>query len=181
MQFLKSSGLALVAAVAFLPGCMGGGTASTPSVSGMSAMHQTGQQQTQSIQREQAGLKPVLAHTDAVPDTSCSSEYTGGCYAVDAANPISFEWCVSSSGDCSSGLVGTWEWTSTTVVVKTGKTLKKSIGVWSPDPGNPSTITISTKNKNFAKKPKVVDGVYLSTCSSSIGCFSDFAAYGIAN
>lgn len=173
MRFLKSSGLALVAVAAFLPGCMGAGTSSTPSVSGM-ASHVSTMSKSQ-------GAQPVAGRTDAHPLTSCPSEYTGGCYAVDASNPISFEWCVSSSGDCSSGLVGTWAWTSSTVVAKTGKTLKKSIGVWSPDPGNPSTITISTKTKKFAKKPKVVDGVFLSTCDSSIGCFSDFVAYGIAN
>jgi len=177
MRFVRPS--AFLIAAAMLSGCMGS-TGSTPSAVGAMSAHQ--QIQTKS-QEKGGGAQPVLKFTNAVPDTSCPSEYTGGCYAVDAGNPVSFEWCVSSTGNCSSGLVGDFEWTATVTVVKTGKVLKPGkgavIATWSPDPGNPSTVTIAAKAKKIGKKPKVTYSVSLSACSSSIGCFSNFVTYGI--
>jgi hypothetical protein len=116
------------------------------------------------------------------PNLSCPSQYSGGCVTPTASSPAQFEWCVSTSGNCSSGLVGTFDWTSSITLAKNGKAYKgkKFSSTWSPDPGNPSVLTISAKRKK-AKGTKVVYADSQTTCSSSYGCFSDFVVYGITN
>ena len=175
MRFFTFSGFALALSGAMLSGCAGNSAVtSTPSVDG-TASHV-------SMARSQ-GARPVLGSTNARPDSSCP--YSGGCFVVLAGSPLTAEWCISSTGNCSSGLVGVWNWTATVTNVKTGKVSKPGKGpvtaVWSPDPGNPSTLTISTNFKKAAKHPKIVYTVAASTCDSSIGCFSDFVVYGIEN
>ena len=55
------------------------------------------------------------------------------------------EICISSSGNCTSGLVGNYTWTGTIVKAKSGKKYKKIKVAWSPNPGNPSVNTLTVK------------------------------------
>src|SRR5271165_2766169 len=141
MRFLKST-LPLLAAAALLAGCMGGVNSSTPTVSGMSSHTQT------MSQIQGGGLHPALKGSSGVThDTTCPSGFYA-CALTDASTPYQAEWCVSSSGNCSSGLVGTWTWSAPVTNLKNGKPAKKNPkAVWSPNPGNPSVLTISSKNK----------------------------------
>ena len=169
---------AFVAAAAVLSGCGSGGTGSAaPALDGQSVV---------SASAVAPAARPVFASSNAHPLTSCPSQYTGGCFLVDAANPISFEWCVSQSGNCSSGLIANWTWSAVVTDVKTGKVLSPGKGavtaVWNPNPDNPSTLTITTKFKKLSKKPVVKYSVANSTCEiSEPTCYDDFVIYGIAN
>ena len=188
VRFLNPFLVPLVAA-AILSGCTESGGSALPPGAGSLAQSATGSAVsasafglTQSVAASRNGLF-LIGRTGAQPAASCPSEYTA-CFAVDSAHPVSEEFCISDSGDCSSGLDGTWDWTAVVTVVKTGKILKSGKGpvtaVWSRDPGNPSTITISTDIKKLHKHPAVKWAVTLSTCNSSM-CFSDFVTYGIEN
>ena len=169
MRFLKSA-LPLIGAAAILAGCMGGlNSGSVPATGGTSAM---------SSISHSGGVGPALKSQTVTPDTTCPSTYYA-CALTDASTPYYAEWCVSNTGNCSSGLVGTWTWSAAVTNVKNGKPAKKNpSAVWSPDPGNPSTLTISSKNKKIGKHPKIRFAVALTACSSSYGCFSNFATYG---
>ncbi len=116
------------------------------------------------------------------PNLNCPSQYSGGCVSPTASSPAQFEWCVSTSGNCSSGLVGSFDWTSALTNAKTGKAYKKKAfkSTWSPDPGNPSVLTISAR-RTRARGTKVLLADAQTACSSSYGCFTDFVVYGITN
>jgi hypothetical protein len=176
MRFPKISGLSLLASVAILAGCAGGGNMATPSTSGNGL--ESSHMQSQAL----GGARPTLKtiSTNPFKGGGCTSQYTGGCVAITPSSPFQAEWCVSDSGNCTSGLVGDVTWTVLVVNAK-GKTLKK-LGkkinaVWSPDPGNPSVITVSTETTKVSSKVKY--GVELSGCYTS-GCFTDFVEYGIS-
>ena len=101
------------------------------------------------------------------------------CVSPTKASPYQDGWCVSTSGNCTTGLVGSWNWTS--VVAKLGKGFKKVKSTWSPDPGNPSTNTISDARRK-AKGTKLIASVTHSTCEVTNGtCFSNFVSYGVTN
>jgi hypothetical protein len=124
---------------------------------------------------------PTSVSNGVRPMTTCPSVFTGGCFEVAISSPISFEWCVSTSGNCSTGLVGVWTWTATNTTYPKGKPAKpkKFQGTWSPNPGNPSVLTLHvSKGKNSKGKIKFANSN--TTCSSTYGCFSDFVVYGIS-
>jgi hypothetical protein len=122
----------------------------------------------------------VNAGSHGPRSASCSHE-TASCLSPTRNSPFVAEWCISSSGNCSSGLVGNWNWTATVTKVGRGKGYKRVKASWSPDPGNPSVITISDSRRK-AKGKKTIANVTLSTCNTSSGsCFSNFAIYCITN
>ena len=174
MRFLQPTSLAAVAAVAILAGCSGGGTGSTPLVGSM-ASHSS-----QTMSKSKGGnFQPQVIVKTATPAVSCPSSYYA-CYSVDADNPFVAEWCISDSGDCSSGLVPYASWSVVTTTIKTGKVLKKSktfSASWSPDPGNPSILTVTDTAKKIGKKAPIKYATSLSGCYTS-GCFTDFVTYG---
>ena len=175
MRFLQPMSLAAVAAVAILAGCAGNGTGSTPSVGSM-ASHTS---QTMS-QNKGGNFKPAVIVKVATPAVSCDYSLYYACYSVDADNPFEAEWCISDSGDCSSGLVPYASWSEVTTTVKTGKVLKKSktfSASWAPDPGNPSILTVTDTAKKIGKKAPIKYATSLSGCYTS-GCFTDFVTYG---
>jgi|HubBroStandDraft_1064217.scaffolds.fasta_scaffold187334_2 hypothetical protein len=119
----------------------------------------------------------ILVHARRMSPPSCPSEFSG-CISITAASPYTAEWCISSTGNCSSGLVSSATWTATNFKVKNGKTVKNTkafSSVWSPNPGNPSNLTVSTDKAQA--KGKVKYGLALSVCYSG-GCFSDFWIVG---
>ena len=172
MRFLKSA-LPLIGAAAILAGCMGGLTSgTTPSTSGGTSAMST---------LSHGGMAPALKFASITGDTTCPSQYYA-CAALSQSTPYYAGWCVSSTGNCTSGLVGTWDWTTAVTNAKTGKpTDKKNKNptiTWSPDPGNPSTMEAIAKNAKPAKKFKVKWAAALSTCDSTGYCFSNFVTYG---
>jgi hypothetical protein len=75
------------------------------------------------------------------PSASCPSSLYFTCITIyKGKNQI--EICISSSGNCTSGLVGNWTWSGKIIHVKTGKKDKKFKVSFSPNPGNPTVNTI---------------------------------------
>jgi hypothetical protein len=126
--------------------------------------------------QDRSGLRPILEYTNASPMVSCSSEFTS-CFEIKYGSPYQAEWCISDSGNCSSGLVGLPQWTATVTNPKTGKPEKGLTAVWNPDPGNPSTLTITNHRKHCSNPNKIKWVVTLSECDSS-GC-NYFGVYGV--
>jgi hypothetical protein len=121
-------------------------------------------------------LVTKVLHGIPMSPPSCPSEFTGGCYSIDSSSPFEAEWCVSDSGNCSSGLVSSVSWTADAFKAKNGKPAKKGFSAsWSPNPGNPSIFTASTTKAKA--KGKVKYGAALSGCYTG-GCFTDFVVYG---
>jgi len=122
-------------------------------------------------------------HIVRAPDGESYVDKDGSCVPVSASQPFSSEYCISNSGNCSSGLVGTWTWTQVTQNIKTGKIVggkhPNPDAYWTPVTGNPSTLTITSKNTKLKKKCVPKFTVTLTACSSSYGCFSNFAQYDV--
>lgn len=170
MRFLKTL-LPLVAAATMLTSCSGT-DGSSPAPLGRTAA------QVGTKSQELGGLRPVLVALDARPMASCSSAYTE-CFQISKGDPYTAEWCISDSGNCSSGLAGTPDWTATVTNPKTGKPEKGLTAVWSPDPGNPSTLTITNHRKHCKNPNEVKWVVTLSECDGSLGCNYDFVVFGV--
>jgi hypothetical protein len=124
-------------------------------------------------------LRPSLRIVNAGTSgnrASCPKGYTA-CISV---LPFTTQYCVSTNGNCTSGVApGTWIWSAHVGRVK-GQYFKELQATWSPNPGNPSTVTITTRQQVRKSHTKVVAYVALSVCeASSGGCYDDFAVYGI--
>lgn len=115
-----------------------------------------------------AAAKPKIHALGRRPQTSCPSEYYE-CVQVSASTPYTAEWCIIYSGTsgCSDLYPGVWTWFPA-VATKTGKKTKKVGAFFCPNPGNPSTLTISTT----VKKPSngVAYVVDLTVCNSESSC-----------
>jgi hypothetical protein len=93
-----------------------------------------------------------LVAAGAQHQVSCpSSKYFTCLTLYKGSNSI--EICISTSGNCTSGLSGEYTWSQTIIKVKSGKKYKKIKASWSPNPGNPSTNTLIVKKiKNSGGK-----------------------------
>jgi hypothetical protein len=97
---------------------------------------------------------------------SCPSQYFTCLTLYKGSNQI--EICISSSGNCTSGLVGNWTWSDTVVKAKNGKKYKKIKTSWSPNPGNPSVNTLTVKKiKN--SHGKVIYAENITACGYPSG------------
>jgi hypothetical protein len=97
------------------------------------------------------GLPHLVAMNQGASSGCPSSKYLV-CIDISKKTPGTASICISTSGNCSSGLVGEWNW-KTVVTNLAGKSEKKHIkNSWSPNPGNPSTDTFTEKGK--VKKSK---------------------------
>lgn len=103
------------------------------------------------------------------PASCPSSKYFTCLTLYKGSNQI--EICISTSGNCSSGLVGTWTWAGTIIHVKTGKKDKKFKVKWSPNPGNPTVNTIKVNTiKDSHGKIKYAENI--TACESTSYCIS---------
>jgi hypothetical protein len=94
---------------------------------------------------------PHLVAMNRGASGSCPSAYLV-CIDLSKKTPGTASICISTSGNCTSGLVGEWNWVTVVTNLK-GKSEKKHIkNSWSPNPGNPSTDTFKEKGK--VKKSK---------------------------
>ncbi|MGB8965937.1 MAG: hypothetical protein WCB99_09890 [Candidatus Cybelea sp.] len=93
-----------------------------------------------------------LVAMNRVESSGCPSSKYIECIDISKKTPGTATICISTSGNCSSGLQGDWTW-KTVVTNLGGKSEKKHIkNAWSPNPGNPSTDTFTEKGK--VKKSK---------------------------
>jgi hypothetical protein len=79
--------------------------------------------------------------------------------------------CISTSGNCTSGLVGSWNWSGTVVTYPKGKKYKKIKVSFSPNPGNPTTNTFSAKKiKNTHGKAKWAENLKACEVTNPASC-----------
>jgi hypothetical protein len=93
-----------------------------------------------------------LVAAGGIHNTSCPSSLYFTCITIyKGSNQL--EICISSSGNCTSGLAGEYTWSGTIIHVKTGKKDKKFKISWSPNPGNPTvnTIKVNTVKDSHGK------------------------------
>jgi hypothetical protein len=163
---LASSALA---ASLVLSGCSTGGSQAIPGGTQTAMSHHAG--------------TPQLVVVGAKHDTSCPSDYFV-CAETSKSSPAEVGICISDSSppSCSSLAPGTWSWTAESVKVKKGaptsKKTKKINGTWSPNPGNPSTLTVTTKSKK-SSKGKVKYAVYITACNSVSSCAAGYVGITI--
>ncbi len=122
--------------------------------------------QTASSMGHQNNLK-IISMTPVRQSCNYSAYYE--CVTVSKATPFTQEWCISSTGSCGSVFPGTWTW-STTITTTKGKKYKKLAASYDPNPGNPSTLTISEKKKVKSSKGKIKYEGSLQACSNTYGC-----------
>jgi hypothetical protein len=150
-------GLAIVAGLAFaatISGVIPSASTATPITRTVRTAHRS---------------KPQIYLAGQHHDTSCQSQYYE-CVWIADGSPATQEWCVIYSGasDCTDLYPGTWTWTSTVTSVK-GKPTKKVRATFSPDPGNPTTLTISTSSKK-GSAGQVAYVVSFTACNSASSC-----------
>ncbi len=106
------------------------------------------------------------------PPASCPSAYVT-CIDVSKKKGGSVGICISTSGNCTSGLVGDWNW-STSVTNLNGKNENKKIkNSWSPNPGNPSTDTFKVKGKlKPSKNVKYIANISACEVTNPSSCVS---------
>jgi len=119
------------------------------------------------------------ARGGAAPNFSCPPSYFG-CTSPTRSSPFTANWCVSKTGSCSQDLVPYW-WTATIQRIGVGQSYRRIRATWYPNPGNPSTLTLSDDRKT-AKNTKLIAAVFLTACSRTTGaCYENFVAYGVLN
>jgi hypothetical protein len=111
---------------------------------------------------------PQFAAYGQKQQTSCPSQYF---VCITLAKGTTQEGiCISTSGNCSSGLVGSWNWANKITTTK-GKKYKKIKVSVSPNPGNPVEFTYSVKKiKNTKGKVKWVDTLNACNVSDPSSC-----------
>jgi hypothetical protein len=113
--------------------------------------------------------RPHLSFVGARQSTTCPSQYIS-CLTISKSSPGTQEWCIIDSGSgCTDLAPGTWTWTAEAVTTKKGKKTKKIKADFSPNPGNPTNLTVSTTVKK-STKGKIKYAVEFEACNSSSSC-----------
>jgi hypothetical protein len=153
----------VLAASIGLSACSSGGSQSIPG----------GSQQTAPMAKSGG---PHIIAVGAKPDASCPSQFIT-CVTIKKGSPATVEICVQyTTGYCP--YPGVWTWTGQVVKVSTGAPFGKIKQSASPNPGNPTYITITEKKrvKKSHGKYKYEDNI--ETCNSASSCLS--GSIGIA-
>ncbi|MFZ0364138.1 MAG: hypothetical protein WAL67_08025 [Candidatus Cybelea sp.] len=133
MRFTLLFASTALAASLVLSACSSGGTSSA--IPGGNSIAPMGQ--------NHGGYRLV---TEVSRDTSCPSTFVQ-CLALTPGSPAEVEWCISSSGNCTSGLYdGRIKWLVTrpgVLKIKTGKPYHKIKAAWSAKKGNPDDLTVT--------------------------------------
>jgi len=120
---------------------------------------------------------PAIVSSTPIHNACAYSKYLE-CVTVTKATPFTQEWCISTNGSRTTVYPGVWTWALPITTTK-GKKYKKLASSWSPNPGNPSTLTISEKKKVKSSKGKVKYEGALSACSPTYGCVYGTLPIGI--
>src|ERR1700724_221774 len=85
---------------------------------------------------------------NAQDQSSCPSS-DAACFTISKTMPATSEWCISTSGNCKTGLQGKQRWSAVAYDCSSGTCVEtyKVRAVWDPHRGNPSTETISTRQR----------------------------------
>ncbi len=97
-----------------------------------------------------ASLRLTIA---GLPPAKCPVKYIG-CITVAKGHPAKYTICVSSTGNCLSGSFPNEKWTSKIVNLKK-KPFTGMKGTFKPNPGNPTTATVTATVKLKGSDGKV--------------------------
>ena len=102
-----------------------------------------------------------------LPPAGCPTKYIG-CVTVAKGHPAKYTICVSNTGNCNSGSFPKEKWSSK-VVTLAGKLFKGIVGTFKPNPGNPTTATLTAKVNLKNSKGKVDYVQNVKACPPSGG------------
>ncbi len=112
-----------------------------------------------------------LAVNGGQRDASCpASDFT--CVTVNSASGGAVGICITSTGSCSGTLPGPFKWTSLIIKNKTGKKARKLHASFRPNPGNPTTDTITEKVVLRQTHGKYLYTQTVTGCDASSSCIS---------
>ena len=162
MRFSLLMTAGVLAASIGLSACSGGGSAVPSGSQSVSSMAKSG--------------GPHLTVVGNVKNTgTCPSGFIL-CVTISKASPATVELCISyTTGTCP--YPGVWAWATQGQKVN-GAPYKKLASSASPNPGNPTYISISEKKKIKKSHGKYKYQVAISACNSSSQCLS--GAIGVA-
>ncbi len=104
---------------------------------------------------------------------SCPTSVYVECINLSKKKGGSFGLCLSTSGNCTSGLVGDWNWTTTVTNLKGKNEDKKISNSWDPNPGNPSTDTFKVHGKlRPSKQVKYIANITACEVTNPSSCVS---------
>lgn len=167
MRFTLLLASSVLAASLALGACSsGGGSQAIPSGSSVSTMgHHAGMQ--------------LVAMGGGHGAYTCAYPPFIQCAEISFDTPYYEEWCISSTGSCSTLSPGTWGWLNGDAVKlkkgqPTSKSYKKIVGSYNPNPGNPTDLTIAEKKHVKSSKGKLKYAFELEACNSSSDCASGY-------
>lgn len=103
-----------------------------------------------------------------VPLAQCPTSKYIGCISLAKGHPVKYTICITSTGTCSSGSFPKQKWASKITTVK-GKPFKGIGGTFKPNPGNPTTGTVTAKVKLKNSDGKVAFVQAVKACPSKGG------------
>jgi hypothetical protein len=157
VRFALSFATIALAASIGLSACSGG----SPAVpSGSQSASQMGRQ---------TGLRLVLVNPTK-NDASCGSPFFECTDLTKSGTQLGI--CISSVGNCSDPAPGVWTWSGGTYVTATNAPYKHIKGSYSPNPGNPITLTLTEKGKVHKSHGKFNYYWALSACNSATTCIT---------
>jgi hypothetical protein len=149
----------VLAASIGLSACSSGGSQAVPG----------GSQQTAPMAKSGG---PHIAVVGGQPDASCPSKFIT-CVTITKSSPAQVSICVQyTTGYCP--YPGVWTWSSQVQHTKTGYPFGKIKSSISPNPGNPTYITISEKRRVRGSHGKYKYQDFIETCNSSSQCLSGY-------
>jgi hypothetical protein len=125
----------------------------------------------QSAMGRHSGTPMLQLKGGAVANASCPSSYYE-CVTVSKASPLQQQWCIVYSGTsgCSDIFPGTWTWAAPVSKAHRRHHRGKVVSKFSPNPGNPTELTISIKGKVKQTGGKVGYIAALQACNSANSC-----------
>jgi hypothetical protein len=154
---LRNSLIIAIVASLGLAACSSGGPQTVPVGSQAAPLSQSG---------------PHLVAPGFQRDTSCPSKYAI-CFTLKPKGKTTAEVCISSSGNCTSGIAGDWTWTQKITTVK-GKKYSKIKVTFKPNPGNPvdDIFKLKKTKSSHGKVAYVQDLTWCAYPSPTTSCNS---------
>lgn len=143
--------LAIVVASLALAACSNGASPSMPSAQSLAPSLRSA---------------PHLA-IEGLPQVKCPAKYIG-CFTVAVGHPAKYTICITSGGTCSSGSFPKQKWSSTITTLKK-KVFKGLVATFKPNPGNPTSATVTAKVKLKNSNGAVVFVQAVKACPSAGG------------
>ncbi|MGA8097429.1 MAG: hypothetical protein WB810_02090 [Candidatus Cybelea sp.] len=130
----------------------------------------------QSAMGHHAGTPMIQLKGGVIANASCPSSYYE-CVTVSKSSPLQQQWCIVYSGtsDCSDLYPGTWTWAAPVSKARHHHKKGKVVSKFSPNPGNPTELTLSIKGRLRSSHGNVARVANLTACNSADSCVGPVA------